>query len=84
MSTYLVAMIVCDFDRRVSDTSSDVEVAVWARRDAIEQTEYARGIAARILRYFEVFFDVPYPLYVCSLTKKTFLRQIQCCYCCIG
>ena len=74
MSTYLVAMIICDFDRRVSDSSNDVEVAVWARRDAIEQTEYARGIAARMLRYFEVFFDVAYPLYVCSLKRKTLLR----------
>ena len=62
MSTYLVAMIVCDFEHRASDQIGDVEVRIWARRNAIEQTEYARGIAAKILRYFEVFFDVPYPL----------------------
>ena len=41
---------------------SDADVRIWARSNAIEQTEYARGIAARILRYFEEFFDVPYPL----------------------
>ena len=62
MSTYLVAMIVCDFEHRTSDPVSDTDVRIWARSNAIEQTEYARGIAARILRYFEEFFDVPYPL----------------------
>ena len=62
MSTYLVAMIVCDFEHRTSDPINDVDVRIWARKNAIEQTEYARSIAAKILRYFEVFFDVPYPL----------------------
>ena len=64
MSTYLVAMIVCDFEHRTSDpvSVSEVDVRIWARKNAIEQTEYARSIAAKILRYFEVFFDVPYPL----------------------
>ena len=54
MSTYLVAMIICDFDHRVSDPINDVDVRIWARKNAIEQTEYARSIAAKILRYFEV------------------------------
>ena len=57
MSTYLVAMIVCDFEHRTSDPASDADVRIWARSNAIEQTEYARGIAARILRYFEEFFQ---------------------------
>ena len=55
MSTYLVAMIVAsDFDHRTSDPINGVDVRIWARKNAIEQTEYARSIAAKILRYFEV------------------------------
>ena len=58
MSTYLVAMIVCDFEHRTSDPINDVDVRIWARKNAIEQTEYARSIAAKILRYFEVRLEI--------------------------
>ena len=43
-------------------TDNDVMFRIWARRDAIDQVEYAREIGPKILRFFELYFDVPYPL----------------------
>ena len=63
MSTYLVAFVVSDFARRESDpTLSKPAFAVWARKDAIEQVEYARDIGPRILTFFETYFNIPFPL----------------------
>jgi aminopeptidase N len=45
MSTYLVAFVVSDFESRTSNRSlSKPEFRVWARREAIDQAEYAREI----------------------------------------
>ena len=41
---------------------NNVLFRIWARKDAIDQVEYARDIGPKILRFFETFFDVPYPL----------------------
>ena len=41
---------------------NDVLFRIWARKDALDQVEYARDIGPKILRFFETFFDVPYPL----------------------
>lgn len=35
---------------------------IWARRDAIEQVEYAKEIGPKVLRFFEKTFKAPYPL----------------------
>jgi hypothetical protein len=35
---------------------------IWARKDAIDQVEYAKELGPKILRFFELYFDVPYPL----------------------
>ena len=43
-------------------TDNNVMFRIWARKDAIDQVEYAKIIGPKILRFFETFFDVPYPL----------------------
>lgn len=35
---------------------------IWARRDAIDQVEYAKEIGPKVLKYFEKTFNVEYPL----------------------
>lgn len=35
---------------------------IWARRDAIEQVEYAKVIGPKVLQFFEKTFNAPYPL----------------------
>lgn len=63
MSTYLVAFLVCEFEYRVSDESANnVTFRVWARRDAINQVEFARKVGPKFLEYYEQYYDVKYPL----------------------
>ncbi|XP_021963123.1 aminopeptidase N isoform X2 [Folsomia candida] len=63
MSTYLVAFVVSDFENRVANRSlSKPEFRVWARKEAIEQAEYARDIGPRILTFYETYFDIEFPL----------------------
>ena len=35
---------------------------MWSRKEAYNQTEFALGVAISVLRYYEEFFDIPYPL----------------------
>ncbi|XP_020287873.1 aminopeptidase N isoform X2 [Pseudomyrmex gracilis] len=59
MSTYLVAFIVSDLDFL---TSEDGNLKVWARHDAINQSHYSLNIGPRILRYYEDYFKIKFPL----------------------
>lgn len=63
MSTYLVAFMVSEFEYKESDPQPNkVLFRVWARRDAIEQVEFARKVGPKFLSYYEQYFDVGYPL----------------------
>ncbi|CAB3360791.1 Hypothetical predicted protein [Cloeon dipterum] len=57
MSTYLVAFVISEFSRMDNGSFS-----VWSRRDAIKQAEYALQVGPAILKYFEKYFKIPYPL----------------------
>ena len=35
---------------------------VWARKNALDQVDYAKSIGAKMLKFFEEYFDVKYPL----------------------
>lgn len=59
MSTYLVAFIIFDFDVR---KSKDGDFRVWARHDAIAQTEYSLNIGPKMLKFYEDYFKIKYPL----------------------
>lgn len=64
MSTYLVAYSINDFEYREApvQTKDDVKFRIWARRDAIEQVEYAKLIGPKVLKYYEGYFDIKFPL----------------------
>ena len=63
MSTYLVAFVVSDFEFELSPpTGNNVEFRIWSRQNALDQVEYAKSIGAKMLKYFEDYFNVPYPL----------------------
>lgn len=59
MSTYLVAFLVTDFD--VLKTSDNF-FGVWARKEAIEQARYSLDIGPKILKYYEDYFKIKFPL----------------------
>ncbi|KAK9974347.1 hypothetical protein ABG768_022449 [Culter alburnus] len=61
MSTYLVAFIVAEFisySRNVSNTT----VSVYAIPDKKEQVHYALDTAAKLLKFYNTFFEIDYPL----------------------
>jgi aminopeptidase N len=63
MSTYLVAFVISDFVYEISPpTGNNVRFRIWARANAIDQIAYAKSVGAKILKHFETYFDVAYPL----------------------
>uniref|UniRef100_A0A182K329 Aminopeptidase n=1 Tax=Anopheles christyi TaxID=43041 RepID=A0A182K329_9DIPT len=64
MSTYLVAYSVHDFEYReaMSSEAGDVVFKIWARRDAIDQVDYAREIGPKVTRFYEDYFHQKFPL----------------------
>jgi aminopeptidase N len=61
MSSYLLFMAMGDLER-ISKTVDGVDIGVVARRGAGEQGRYALDSAERLLRYFNDYFGVKYPL----------------------
>uniref|UniRef100_A0A1B6CLC6 Aminopeptidase n=1 Tax=Clastoptera arizonana TaxID=38151 RepID=A0A1B6CLC6_9HEMI len=59
MSTYLVAFTVDDFSY-LSNTERNF--TVWARKDAIEQAQYSLVIGPKILKHYEQYFNISFPL----------------------
>lgn len=64
MSTYLVAYSVNEFEyrERSIQMKRNVNFKIWARPDAINQVEYALDIGPRVLKHYEEYFDVEFPL----------------------
>ncbi|XP_011349925.1 puromycin-sensitive aminopeptidase isoform X2 [Ooceraea biroi] len=62
MSTYLVAVVVGDFDY-IEDTSSDgVLVRVYVPKSKKEQGQFALEVATKVLPYYKTYFGIAYPL----------------------
>lgn len=59
MSTYLLAIIVSDFENL---TTSDGNFSTWARPNAIYQSEYALSIGPPILAYYTEVTGHDFPL----------------------
>ena len=59
MSTYLVAFTVFDFK---FIKSADGNFRVWARSEAIDQAKYSLSIGPKILKHYEDFFQIKFPL----------------------
>lgn len=55
--------MVCDYEYETSEkTKNNVTFRVWARKEAINQVEFARKVGPKFLSYYEKYFDVKYPL----------------------
>uniref|UniRef100_A0A671SNZ9 Aminopeptidase n=1 Tax=Sinocyclocheilus anshuiensis TaxID=1608454 RepID=A0A671SNZ9_9TELE len=63
MSTYLLAFIVSDFIFIEQDIEN-LQIRIFARQEAINagQGEYALSVTGPILKFFEKYYNVPYPL----------------------
>jgi len=63
MSTYLLAFVIGELQRKTAKTKSGVEVGIWATpaQPAIS-LDFALDIAVRAIEYYDDFFGTPYPL----------------------
>lgn len=63
MSSYLLAVVVCDFTF-IDAWQQDTLIRIWARRNAIEskQGNYALNVTGPILEFFQDYYNIPYPL----------------------
>jgi len=63
MSSYLVAWVAGDLQKKTATTKSGVEVSIWSTRahDA-SNLDFALDIATRTIDFFDEYFGVPYPL----------------------
>lgn len=57
MSTYLLAFVISDFEHISNGTFS-----VWARPEAISQSKYSLQIGPGILKFYEKYFNISFPL----------------------
>eukprot|EP00092_Neocalanus_flemingeri_P075261 GFUD01093210.1.p1 GENE.GFUD01093210.1~~GFUD01093210.1.p1 ORF type:complete len:879 (+),score=304.01 GFUD01093210.1:50-2638(+) len=62
MSTYLVAIVVGEFDYIEGKSEEGVTVRVYSPIGKKEQGTFALECAVRSLTFYSKFFDVPYPL----------------------
>lgn len=62
MSTYLVAVVVGEFDYIEQSTPKGVKVRVYTPLKKQEQGQFALDAAVKVLPYFEDFFKILYPL----------------------
>lgn len=63
MSSYLLAWVVGDLQKKSLTTESGVEVNIWSTKAHNENNlDFALDIATRTIDFFDDFFGVPYPL----------------------
>ena len=63
MSSYLLAWVVGELQKKTTTTKSGVEVNVWSTLAHNENNlDFALDIASRTIDFFDDFFGVPYPL----------------------
>ncbi|MES2631286.1 MAG: M1 family metallopeptidase [Patescibacteria group bacterium] len=63
MSSYLLAWVVGELQKKTAKTKSGVEINVWSTlaHDA-NNLDFALDIATRTIDFFNEFFGIPYPL----------------------
>jgi aminopeptidase N len=63
MSSYLLAWVVGELQKKTATTKSGVEVNVWSTMaHANNNLDFALDIATRTIDFFDDFFGIPYPL----------------------
>lgn len=63
MSSYLLAWVVGEMQKKTATTESGVEVNIWATKaQPANNLDFALTIATRTIDFFNDFFGIPYPL----------------------
>lgn len=63
MSSYLVAFVFGDMQKKLTKTKSGVEIGVFATKaHKAKELDFALDIAKRSIEFYEDFYETPYPL----------------------
>lgn len=63
MSSYLVAWVAGDLQKKTATTKSGVEVSIWSTKaHDLSNLDFALEIGTRTIDFFDEYFGVPYPL----------------------
>lgn len=63
MSTYLLAFVTGELQKKTATTKDGVEVNVWATPvQPSDSLDFALDIAVRSIEFYNEYFDTPYPL----------------------
>ena len=62
MSTYLLAFVVGDFEKIEKKSKDGVLVRVFTTPGKKHQAKFALDAAAKIITFFNDYFDIPYPM----------------------
>ncbi|KAK3108903.1 hypothetical protein FSP39_018341 [Pinctada imbricata] len=61
MSTYLVCLIVCDFNGIHGKTKHNITYGAWARPESIDQAKLALETGIETITFYEDFFGIKFP-----------------------
>ncbi|XGW06234.1 hypothetical protein V3C99_016501 [Haemonchus contortus] len=62
MSSYLLAVMVSEFEYIEGRTKTDVRFRIWSRPEAKKMTQYALQSGIKCIEFYEDFFDIRFPL----------------------
>uniref|UniRef100_A0A914NGX9 Aminopeptidase n=1 Tax=Meloidogyne incognita TaxID=6306 RepID=A0A914NGX9_MELIC len=62
MSSYLLALVVSDFDYVEGYTKRGIRFRIWARQDAVNFTSYALQAGIRVLEFYEDYYGIEFSL----------------------
>nr|CAD2179834.1 unnamed protein product [Meloidogyne enterolobii] len=62
MSSYLLALVVSDFNYIEGYTKRGIRFRVWARQDALTFTSYALESGIKVLEFYEDYFGIEFPI----------------------
>ncbi|KAF1743978.1 hypothetical protein MXB_3140 [Myxobolus squamalis] len=62
MSTYLVAIVIGDFDRISSSTKSGTRVSIFMPVDKVRTGLHALTAAQKLVEFYNEYFKIPYPI----------------------
>ena len=75
MSTYLVAIVVGEFEASETKTKDNITVRCLTPMGKVEQGRFALEASKRALEYYTEFFNVPYPLPKVILNKLNYRAE---------
>ncbi|CAJ0588572.1 unnamed protein product [Cylicocyclus nassatus] len=62
MSSYLLALMVSEFEYITGNTTTNVEFRIWSRKEAKSMTKYALYAGTKCLSYYEKLYNYSFPL----------------------